>query len=223
MHGADKPIEHVRFRGQIETIIDELGFSRAFPNPKVDSRTVFACSGLTRFPSGVYAMLTRLLTDQLNCLPTTMDVQKLRIATPSAIIWLKETMNKQTFEDARTAWRMQFALETFKSVRAGIEAMLERGLTPDSPEYYALIVGLVCLYGRPFKDSKPAGKLDEKIVPKDHKILHEELIKIRDKAFAHSDSSLALTLGEVSNELSFRRVGRRLGAFVSAVESKPAS
>ena len=99
--------------------------------------------------------------------------------------------------------------------------MLERGLTPDSPEYYALIVGLVCLYGRPFKDSKPAGKLDEKIVPKDHKILHEELIKIRDKAFAHSDSSLAFTLGEVSNELRFRRVGRRIGAFATRFLIEP--
>jgi hypothetical protein len=38
-------------------------------------------------------------------------------------------MNKQTFEDARAAWRAQFALQTFKSVRAGVEAMLERGQT----------------------------------------------------------------------------------------------
>jgi hypothetical protein len=130
-------------------------------------------------------------------------------------------MDAETFEDARAAWRMQFALQTFKSVRAGIEAMLQRGLNIDSPEYYPLIVGLVCLYGRPFKSSKPAGKLDEKIVPEEHRSLHAELIKIRDKAFAHSDSSFALTLGEVSNELRFRRVGRRTGAFATRFLIEP--
>ena len=102
-------------------------------------------------------------------------------------------MDQKTFEDARSAWRMQFALQTFKSVRAGMQAMLDHGFTVDSPEYYPLIVGLVCLYGRPFKNSKPAGKLDENIVPKEHKKLHDELILIRDKFFAHSDSSPAPT------------------------------
>jgi hypothetical protein len=130
-------------------------------------------------------------------------------------------MNKQTFEDARTAWRMQFAVQTFKSVRAGITAMLERGLTLDSPEYYPLIVGLICLYGRPFKEQKKTLALDEKMVPEEHRDLHADLMRIRDKAFAHSDSSQALTLGEVSNELRFRRVGNRIGAFATRFLIEP--
>lgn len=116
---------------------------------------------------------------------------------------------------------MQFALHTFRSVRAGIQVMLDRGLTAESPEYYPFIVGLVCLYGRPFKSSKPAGKLDEKIVPMEYKSLHDEFISIRDKAFAHSDASLALMLGEVSNELRFRREGRRIGSFVTRFLIEP--
>jgi hypothetical protein len=72
-----------------------------------------------------------------------------------------------------------------------------------------------------FKSSKPAGKLDEKIVPTEYKKLHDELISIRDKAFAHSDASLALMLGEVSNELRFRREGRRIGSFVTRFLVEP--
>lgn len=99
--------------------------------------------------------------------------------------------------------------------------MLERGMTAESPEYYPFIVGLVCLYGRPFKSSKPAGKLDEKIVAKEHKALHDELISIRDKTFAHSDASLGMILGEVSSELRFRREGRRIGSFVTRFLIEP--
>ena len=60
---------------------------------------------------------------------------------------------------------MQFALTTFNDVRNGINGMLERGFTPDLPEYYPLGVGLICLYGRPFKLSRPFGKLDDSLVP----------------------------------------------------------
>jgi hypothetical protein len=60
-------------------------------------------------------------------------------------------MDPKTFEDARTTWRVTFAHHTFRSVRAGIQAMPERAMTTESPEYYPFIVGLVCLYGSPFQ------------------------------------------------------------------------
>ena len=69
--------------------------------------------------------------------------------------------------------------------------------------------------GRPFKESKRALALDEKMVPEQFQNLHAELIRIRDKTFAHSESSLKSTLGEVSNELRFYREGQRIGAFVT--------
>jgi hypothetical protein len=121
---------------------------------------------------------------------------------------------------------MQFALQTFRSVRAGIVALLEQGFTADSPEYYPLIVGLICLYGRPFKSSEPAGMLNANVVPAKYKKLHRELISIRDRTFAHSDASSAAVPGEVANELRFRREpdqihGDRIGSFVTRFLVKP--
>ena|SRR5258708_8475259 len=138
-------------------------------------------------------------------------------------------MDGRTFADARAAWRMQFALQTFRSVRAGIVALLEQGFTADSPEYYPLIVGLICLYGRPFKSSEPAGTLNANVVPAKYKKLHRELISIRDRTFAHSDASSAAVPGEVANELRFRREphqigpihGDRIGSFVTRFLVEP--
>jgi len=116
---------------------------------------------------------------------------------------------------------MQFALTTFKSVRDGIAGMLARGFTPDLPEYYPLSVGLVCLYGRPFKITRPPfGKLDGSIVPAAHAKLHTELLSIRDQTFAHSDPSAEAGPWEAANELRFERVdyqdGRdRIRAFIA--------
>jgi hypothetical protein len=129
-------------------------------------------------------------------------------------------MDAQTFADAREAWKMQVALTTFNSVRDGIGGMLERGFTPDLPEYYPLSVGLICLYGRPFKIARPFGKLDDSIVPLTHAKLHLELLRIRDRTFAHSDPSVEASPWEVANELRFERLadqnGRdRIGAFIA--------
>jgi hypothetical protein len=138
-------------------------------------------------------------------------------------------MDAKTFERARSAYQMQFALQTFKSVKAGISALLDRGFTPDSPEYYPLIVGLICLYGRPFKSNRPGGKLDSKLVPEKYKKLHDELISIRDRTIAHSDASAAAVPGQVANELRFRREahridnieGDRIGSFITRFLVEP--
>lgn len=116
---------------------------------------------------------------------------------------------------------MQFALTTFSSVRKGIHGMLERGFFVDLPEYYPLSVGLVCLYARPFKITRPPfGKLDGSIVPAAHAKLHTELLRIRDQTFAHSDPSVEAAPWQAGNELRFERVdhqdGRdRIGGFIA--------
>jgi len=57
----------------------------------------------------------------------------------------------QEFETACSLWRMEFAFHTFEAVRAGIERFLERKLHSDEPEYYPMLVGLICLYARPLR------------------------------------------------------------------------
>lgn len=58
-------------------------------------------------------------------------------------------------------------LHTFQAVRDGIRRLLERKLHSDEPEYYPFLVGLICLYGRPFTNNRPVGPLTEDIIPQD--------------------------------------------------------
>ena len=67
----------------------------------------------------------------------------------------------QEFETACSLWRMEFAFHTFEAVRAGIERFLERKLHGDEPEYYPMLVGLICLYARPFTNNRPVGPLPD--------------------------------------------------------------
>ncbi len=68
----------------------------------------------------------------------------------------------EEFEAACSLWRMEFAFHTFEAVRAGIERFLERKLHSDEPEYYPMLVGLICLYARPFKNNRPVGAADQR-------------------------------------------------------------
>jgi hypothetical protein len=91
------------------------------------------------------------------------------------------------FEAACSLWRMEFAFHTFQAVKAGIEKLLERKLHSDEPEYYPLCVGLICLYSRPFTNNRPVGPLPNDIVPKKQLSLHQDIITMRHKLFAHGD------------------------------------
>jgi hypothetical protein len=103
---------------------------------------------------------------------------------------------------------MEFAFHTFQ---AGIDHFLERKLHSDEPEYYPMLVGLICLYARPFTNNRPVGPLTEDIVPKEHLELHQTIIKMRHQLFAHGDASAMTRPDDYPNELVFvnSRQGRR--------------
>jgi len=58
-----------------------------------------------------------------------------------------------------------------------------------APGYYAMAAGIVTLYCRPFTKNDRIGKLDPSLVPQEFNVLHSTLINLRNKAFAHTDSS----------------------------------
>ena len=109
----------------------------------------------------------------------------------------------QEFETACLLWQMEFAFHTFEAVRAGIERFLERKLHSDEPEYYPMLVGLVCLYARPFTNNRPVGPLTEDIIPQEHRELHRAIITMRHQLFAHGDASAMTRPDDYPNELVF--------------------
>lgn len=114
------------------------------------------------------------------------------------------------FETACSLWRMEFAFHTFRAVRAGIERFLERKLHSDEPEYYPMLVGLICLYARPFTNNRPVGPLTDDIVPQEHRELHQTIIKMRHQLFAHGDASAMTRPDDYPNELVFVNDGKSL-------------
>lgn len=104
-------------------------------------------------------------------------------------------MTDTEFEDAKKFWLMFQARETFKAVHQGCLELVRSGLSETSPLYFPLIAGLICLYGKPFKYNKGVGKLPIEMVPEEHVSVHNQLIVIRDKLYAHSDATKTVIAG----------------------------
>jgi hypothetical protein len=113
----------------------------------------------------------------------------------------------EEFETACSLWRMEFGFHTFQ---AGIECLLERKLHSDEPEYYPMLVRLVCLYARPFTNNRPVGPLPDYIVPQEHRELHRTIIQMRNQLFAHADASMMARPDDYPNELVFVNNGKIL-------------
>jgi hypothetical protein len=106
-------------------------------------------------------------------------------------------MTEAEFEDAKKFWLMFQARETFKAVHQGCLELVRSELPETSPLYFPLITGLICLYGKPFKPNRGAGKLPIEMVPEEYLGVHNQLIVIRDKLYAHSDASKTVNVGNL--------------------------
>lgn len=113
-------------------------------------------------------------------------------------------MTKDEFEDAKALWKLVYANHCFKHVKGVCSYILDQKIDCDHPIYYALIVSIYVLYGKPFKRSNVVGKLSEAIVPVKHRDLHQHLLRCRDQLYVHADAKgfQLPDLGEV-NQVRF--------------------
>lgn len=132
----------------------------------------------------------------------------------------KATSNPD-FEAVCTWYRMEFANYSFEVARDVIQSILEKKIDNRSPEYYAMTVGVICLYARPFTNNKPAGKLTDDIVPAKFKSLHDKVITMRHKLFAHSEATLAVSPDYYPHEAVIENDGKTIVMAVSRVAVKP--
>jgi hypothetical protein len=104
--------------------------------------------------------------------------------------WLSNDRN--WIRGSQEVWLMFQANKTFKAVHQGCLELVPSGLSETSPLYFPVVAGLICLYGKPFKYNEGVGKLPIEMVPEEHLSLHDQLIVIRDKLYAHSDASVTV-------------------------------
>jgi hypothetical protein len=107
---------------------------------------------------------------------------------------------KMVFGIGKDLWRFTFAYAGFLDARECIRDLQEKGFSKDSPQYYPLMVGLICLYARPFMTSEGMASLSHDIVPARFRDLHRELLRLRNKMFAHTDPAALLPGAAESSE-----------------------
>lgn len=67
--------------------------------------------------------------------------------------------------------------------------ILKENLGFEDAIYYSLVAAIYTIYARPFTESHGAGKLAMDIIPREHRLLHQQLLKHRNQVYAHSDAA----------------------------------
>lgn len=99
-------------------------------------------------------------------------------------------MQPQEFEDAKLLWVIFYAGQSFENSRAAAEYVLRNKIAEDNSVFYPLMTAVYVLYGKPFGKSRGVGRLlGEELIPTEYLELHRDLLKSRDKIFAHSDAN----------------------------------
>ena len=85
------------------------------------------------------------------------------------------------------------------------------GKEEDKSTCHALRVAFFVLYGRPFKQ-RPKLRVGDDIVPSAQVTVHNGIITLRDKMFAHSDQDFISSVGDPLNKIiiDVRRPNHRL-------------
>ena len=109
-------------------------------------------------------------------------------------------IRKKVFGMAKELWKVTFAYAGFLDALDCIKDLQEKGFSKDSPQYYPLMVGLICLYARPFVTSEGMGSLSHDIVPAQFRDLHRVVLRLRNKMFAHTDPAALLPGAAESSE-----------------------
>jgi hypothetical protein len=94
-------------------------------------------------------------------------------------------MKKAKPEHRVEYWRFHVAAHSFDQARAVVGQL--NGLTDRDPLFLPLMIALHVLYARPFKHDKASRRVDESLVPHDFKSVHDMLLLMRDRIFAHHD------------------------------------
>jgi hypothetical protein len=102
-------------------------------------------------------------------------------------------------------WRITYALAGFMEICKCIRNLRQINFSKDSPHYYPLLVGLICLYARPFTDNNLVGCIPLSLVPKEDRRLHDILMDLRDEVYAHNDPATLIQAGDYAHDIVFRR------------------
>jgi hypothetical protein len=128
--------------------------------------------------------------------------------------FLREALNggmSIPLEVRREIWSWHYASQAFQHCTAACEYILKEKLDQNHPIYFPLNVAIVVCYCRPFKVSNGLNPLRDDIVPTKYRRVHDLMETIRDKIYAHFDSTrqdwvpeVRFLVGEKDNGLTLK-------------------
>jgi hypothetical protein len=135
-------------------------------------------------------------------------------------------LEQKVFGMAKELLKVTFAYAGFLDALECIKDLQQKGFSKDSPQYYPLMVGLICLYARPFTTSKGMASLSHDIVPAQFRDLHRELLRLRNEMFAHTDPAALLPGATESSEdfasgIVFRKQRKKVYVIPSRFHADP--
>lgn len=90
------------------------------------------------------------------------------------------------FAERLSFWKFFHALDCFQQAKNQCDYILQEKSRIPKGLYRNILTAYFVVYGKPFKNRK-ATRLPEDVVPNEMRILHDEIVRYRDKLFAHSD------------------------------------
>jgi hypothetical protein len=112
-------------------------------------------------------------------------------------------MHKAPFEERLEICRYASAISSWSEAKIILKQFekVEPGKTPEDKSIsHAMRLAFYVLYSRPFKQ-RPRFQIDEEIVPDSEIDVHNGIITLRDKMFAHSDTDFISSAGDSLNRV----------------------
>jgi len=83
-------------------------------------------------------------------------------------------------------YKWQYAFSIMSEARGILRHIIDQGITDAHPQHHAFWAAFHVFYAKPFKQRR-AIRIPDSIVPAGHRNIHDAIITLRDKMFAHSD------------------------------------
>ncbi len=97
-------------------------------------------------------------------------------------------------------WKHAYARASFIDAQIFLEDLLSQKPEGFSPLRKLFTIAILTLYARPFKQRRPV-RLENEVIPIEHKQVHDWTIEHRDKVVAHRDLHAAVTTWGFINQL----------------------
>lgn len=130
-------------------------------------------------------------------------------------------MTQTEFDEVKLLWKMFYARECFRHVRAAAQHILDAKLEKENPLFYSLVTAVHVLYAKPFLNARGVGRLGEEIIPPEHLELHRLLIEQRHQIYAHRDAG-AFEVADygVANQVRALRLPQEIRLFATDFHSR---